>query len=245
MKRYLMMSMLAAGALAVPAMAMASSTVVTVQAHDNPFLAGAPDGTACCVSDAAPGQSPAQVSLSLAGGDVLSFAATGVTDGAGSGLSGPDGSSGGFNMDTYSTGIAGADGVKLLALVGVFLDASQPGVAPGRLDFTGNLDFATLAPDLAQIFYIGDGLDAANAVQLFTAPTGATRLFLGVVDGYSWSDNAGSYEVTVNLTPGQGPGGGAGGVPEPAGWALMLGGFGGLGAALRRRSARARTVQGA
>ena len=37
-----------------------------------------------------------------------------------------------------------------------------------------------------------------------------------------------------------GPGGGAGGgVPEPASWALMIAGFGGVGAVLRRRTVRA------
>ncbi len=37
---------------------------------------------------------------------------------------------------------------------------------------------------------------------------------------------------------GEGGGGGAGGVPEPAAWALMLVGFGGIGAALRGASRR-------
>lgn len=43
--------------------------------------------------------------------------------------------------------------------------------------------------------------------------------------------------LTVSSVPG-----GEGGVPEPATWALMIGGFGMVGATLRRRAARARTT---
>ncbi|WP_394762204.1 PEPxxWA-CTERM sorting domain-containing protein [Phenylobacterium sp.] len=39
-------------------------------------------------------------------------------------------------------------------------------------------------------------------------------------------------------------GGGAGGVSEPASWAMMLVGFGGLGFALRRRRALQETAAG-
>jgi hypothetical protein len=55
------------------------------------------------------------------------------------------------------------------------------------------------------------------------------------LDMSDYNVNVGSYDPNVLLPP---PG--VGGVPEPAAWALMLVGFGGLGAALRRR--RARTV---
>jgi len=54
--------------------------------------------------------------------------------------------------------------------------------------------------------------------------TGALKL-------YYWDSNNGdnSQYITANVT--------AGGVPEPATWALMIGGFGLAGAALRRRAA--------
>jgi hypothetical protein len=60
-------------------------------------------------------------------------------------------------------------------------------------------------------------------------PVGATELYLGLPDslgfgqqpGY-YNDNTGAFTVDIA-------------VPEPASWALMLTGFVGLGAALRRR----------
>ena len=62
-------------------------------------------------------------------------------------------------------------------------------------------------------------------------PTGATRLFLGTVDGFQWSNNTGAYTVTITSN--------GAGVPEPAAWALMSSGFGLAGATLRRRRALA------
>jgi hypothetical protein len=48
-------------------------------------------------------------------------------------------------------------------------------------------------PELRQSFIIGEGL---SNIQV---PAGATRLFFGFFDGYSWHDNSGSLEVTVIL----------------------------------------------
>ena len=54
-----------------------------------------------------------------------------------------------------------------------------------------------LAPGLKQPFFIGDGLTKSGAIQQVIAPTGATRLFLGVMDEYAWFDNEGSFTVQV------------------------------------------------
>jgi hypothetical protein len=68
----------------------------------------------------------------------------------------------------------------------------------------------------ASVFEIGNGGS-------FVVPTGATTLYLATADGYEWNNNVGSFSAAVS------------GVPEPATWAMMLLGFGGLGAAMRSR----------
>ena len=87
------------------------------------------------------------------------------------------------------------------ALVGVFLtgDVSTNSPLPVTLDFStaSARDFSTLAPSLCQPFFIGDGKTPDGAVQQFIAPAGANRLFLGVMDSYSWADNQGSFTVKI------------------------------------------------
>jgi hypothetical protein len=87
------------------------------------------------------------------------------------------------------------------ALLGVFLDDTQPNLsaAPDPLAYTP--DAPTIAPGLKQVFFIGDGLTPSGAVQQFIAPAGATRLFLGTADGYGWFNNVGSFSVEVVSRP--------------------------------------------
>ncbi len=49
------------------------------------------------------------------------------------------------------------------------------------------------------MFFIGDGRTGtgAGAAQSFVVPAGATRLFLGVSDGFGWFNNSGSFAVTI------------------------------------------------
>lgn len=210
--------------------ALAATVPVVVGGNANPFLAGQPNGTTCCGPDSAPAQSPLLVPIAVSGGMTFSFSATGITDGAGSGATAPDGANL-FNMTNYGIGVAPANGVRVLGLVGVFLTDAVPDAAtqPAALDFSGGLNFASLAPGIAQIFWIGDGLTGtgSGAIQQFLAPAGATRLFLGTVDGFEWQNNSGGYQVTVTTL--------ANGVPEPATWVSMLLGLGLAGAALRSR----------
>jgi len=87
---------------------------------------------------------------------------------------------------------------------------------PASIDFgVVGLNFSTLSPLLQQTFFIGDGLtgNGSGTVQTFIVPAGATRLYLGSVDGFGWYNNTGSFNVTVNSTPA---------VPEP-GTLLLLG----------------------
>ncbi|HMB95255.1 MAG TPA: hypothetical protein VKK61_04375, partial [Tepidisphaeraceae bacterium] len=92
--------------------------------------------------------------------------------------------------------------IPINALIGVFLDDSQPNLtpAPANLDFRSDAsrDFATLKPQLKQIFFIGDGLDSSGNRQQFIVPPGATRLYLATMDYYEWNNNAGARNIKVN-----------------------------------------------
>jgi hypothetical protein len=172
----------------------------TVPGGSNPFLAGMPNGSTCCSGDAAPAQSPVFAAFIATPGLSFTFSVTGSVDhtGATPTLS-PDGS--GLSSTPSNNGIAGANW-PIDALVGVFLDASQPdsSAAPSSLDFT-TTNFTTLSPGLKQAFFIGDGLTGTGSgtVQTFIAPPGATRLFLGTSDGFGWFNNTGSFLVGVGL----------------------------------------------
>jgi len=120
-------------------------------------------------------------------------------------LNGPDGDLG-QNGTTDVTSYQGISGIvhrrKGMFLVGVFLTDEQPSEpAPERLDFTDSEDFETLAPEIAQTFFIGDGVG-----RTFVAPAGATRLFLGFADSALYQgapgwygNNFGQLEVTVQV----------------------------------------------
>ena len=226
MKR-LILALSTVAALTLLSAGLTVAGTVVVPGTSNPFLAGMPSGSACCNGDTAPAESPVYAGAVTAG-TTLTF--TGVTGGVsyagGTPTDGPNGNSG-YLIDTLAyegvstiNNIAGFTNAPADALVGVFLNASLPtfNAAPAVLDFST----PTSTPQLQQIFFIGDGSLGAIAV-----PTGATRLFLGTVDGYGWYNDTGAIDLTVN--------GLSSGVPEPATWAMLLVAFAGLAAALRSR----------
>ncbi len=193
--------------------AQAAVTVI-VPGNSNPNLAGRADGYACCSGDAAPTESPVTVAgLALNAGDVLTFTVTGSVYNAPGSPTGNmgDGTPYGDVMANYGDGLAAPSGLdRINALVGVYLGPGSPtGTAtPARLSFAGGLAFASLAPEVGQIFFIGNGLtgdtysgDQGGQAQQFTVPTGATRLILGTSDGFGWYNNSGAFNVSITAVP--------------------------------------------
>lgn len=134
----------------------------------------------------------------------------------------------GYNIATGANvfsnfGISGPDGIGFI----------RSGALAGNLVVNDNYGNVSLINTLTNVITViaaggsrGDyvGFDVSNGT-----------LFL------SQSDSL----LRLSLTNGTiGGGGGNGGVPEPATWAMMLLGFGGLGVALRRRRVQASVVAG-
>ena len=242
----------------------ASAGNYSVPGTSDPFLSGMPSGSTCCFGDSAPAEFPVYAGPATAG---ESFTFTNVTGSVTNARGGeprepPDGGrhlrspedDGGL---TSINNIAGYYRMPLDALVGVFLGPGLPtgNPAPGLLNFgiTGRglgtivgINFATLSPDLQQIFFIGDGLTGrrSGSVQTFVAPAGATRLYLGVADGTQWNNNAGVFDVCVNCGSAVSELSSGSVVPEPSTWAMMLLGFTGLGCASFRKSRRSLSIVG-
>jgi hypothetical protein len=189
-----------------------AAVTVTVPGWSNPWLSGMPSGT-YDGGDSAPAQSPPEVlGLYFVPGSILTFSARGTTNWgeyAGGHWSGPEGCYDDWVFPEHHTAGAGgaANGISDIwanpnALLGVFLGPGLPNTspAPGTLDFGSyaSRDFLTFSPLLKQVFFIGDGVKSGGTQQQFVVPAGATRLFLGIKDGYQWSNNSGSFTVQVN-----------------------------------------------
>jgi hypothetical protein len=125
------------------------------------------------------------------------------------GFHGPDGITNTPYNDSSSAieGISGfVDNNRIAAMVGVFLDDTEPtNPAPPSLDFSDagiiGHSFSSLAPQLRQIFFIGDGLTGtgSGSLQIFVVPPTATRLCLGLPDN-PYHDNSGSFTATFTIS---------------------------------------------
>ena len=203
--------------------ASAQVSVGSVPGTSDPWLAGMPPGSTASGGDTAPAQSPVLVGapVNVALGGTLTFIVTGEVSNTPvlQGLT-PDGQAPTSHFAGTENGIAAVT-APLNSLIGVFLDNQQPnlaGPAPGALSFTtpAELAYASLSPGLRQPFFIGDGLTGTGAgtPQVVNIPAGATRLFLGTMDGFGWFNNRGAFAVTVNQ--------GAAAPPPSAGAAIPL-----------------------
>lgn len=185
---------------------IACSSLYAIPGIANPFLAGMPDGTQIAYPasvDRAPLNSPILITPDnrqcFEAGRYLYFRVEGkIAHG-----NNPD-------QESDADGIARTAGTHTLeslngisdvrapinSLIGIFLDDKTPDerpAAPAALDFgeASLRNFKTMAPQLGQIFFIGDGKDAAGKLQGFTVPSGTTRLYLAIMDEYEWNNNLG------------------------------------------------------
>jgi len=169
--------------------------------------------------------------------NIFNFMATGTTNCCNSPTpyTPPDGNTYNTNISALN-GLSASIGNSQLGLLGVFTDGSDPyGMTPPAALYWDRNNPTSLAPQLRQVFYIGDGRNGYNNsggdLLNFTAPSTATKLFLGFADGWWFQgnpsyyfDNTGSLDVDVLLQSQP--------VPEPS--TLLLLGSGLAGAFVRK-----------
>ena len=201
------------GCIVCSAAAFASTNV---PGTSDPWLAGMPAGSTASSVDSAPAESPVQLlAAPIIPGATLEFSATGlVTNDASIGDPHPPDGDPITPPTAHNAGAENGIGNVIApfdSLIGIFLGPDQPNLtaAPTAvLDFSTQAarDYLSLSPALKQPFFIGDGLTSGDVQQQVVVPAGTTRLFLATMDSYGWSNNGGSFDVSL--------------VPEPAPWLL-------------------------
>ncbi|HET6491113.1 MAG TPA: PEP-CTERM sorting domain-containing protein [Syntrophales bacterium] len=195
--------------IAVPA----QGATFNVPGTSDPWLAGMPNGTTASfnpgsgeAADVAPAQSPVLVTgIAITPGTMLQWSATGQVGHPGD-VAGPDGFTAvnTLHFTGAEHGISDIN-VPIDSLLGVFLGINPPNLisAPSALDFSlaGSRNYLSLSPALQQVFFMGDGVTSGSVLQTIVAPAGATRLYLGTMDGFSWNNNIGSFDVSINAVP--------------------------------------------
>jgi hypothetical protein len=201
------------------AAAGAQASSVFVSAQDDIFLAGmttVPTFPASQTQTAVPGNGAGllPVAVSVHPGEVLTLTATGTANcgvGCSSAGSGPGGD------PEFGTGSIGAYGD-----VGAYTGSPGEGFQLVGVFNAGATPWTVINIGVSDTLVV---------------PTGASKLYLGLPDGFgfagppgTYNDNSGGFTVS--------------GVPEPATWAMMLVGVGAMGVAMRttRRKARATTA---
>jgi len=197
---------LAAFGLAASTAAGAHAGTVFVDAKDDIFLAGqssVPSGFPTQLAEPGDGAGLLPVSINVHAGEILHLSATGTAN-CGVGCN-PAGSGPGGDPEFGTSSIAGYGNVgpytgspgEGFQLLGVFNAGS------------------TWSP-----FIIGAG-------GTFVAPSGATKLYLGLPDGFSFQGPPGAYNDNT--------GGFTVSVPEPSTWAMLILGMSLIGFSARRR----------
>jgi hypothetical protein len=191
--------------------AATTSTNVTLPSTDNIWDAGAGSAESGTLPQAVAVSPGAVVTLDSAAG---TWSCNSPFGGAGN-QQGPDGNGvTGQNCDPpldfpAHNNLSGIkDGSRAQFITGVFLGSGgPPAAAPAQLDFTDGTglghSFASLSPELGQMFFIGDGLTdtGTGTAQQFTAPAGAAELYLGYTDDpAAYGDNQQAVTATVHVT---------------------------------------------
>jgi hypothetical protein len=187
---------------------------VEVSAMGDPWLAGMPAGSNASGNDYAgpppTGQSPLQISVPVVPGSYVEFRNVDGLARHGPTLA-DSGADGAIGTEPYTTHREGAQNgigdvrMPINAMVGVFLDDTQPNYSPAP---TAMRDYSTAAErdkpiynDLQkkQPFFIGDGKTPGGSYQRFLVPPGVTRLYVGIMDGYEWMNNVGKFSARVQV----------------------------------------------
>ena len=186
-----------------------------VPATSNLWLAGMPNGTVSNPGnphnnpDYAPSASPVYADgMPVNPGQSISFDSvngSAKNDVNNKDLYTADGNAG-WNVNMFAGSEHGKSDIKapINCIIAVFLSDNNPaseGAPPATLDFTSTSkrDFLSLSPLLRQTFFVGDGRRDGGEVQRFVVPPGATRMFIGTMDGYEWNNNAGEFNVTAHV----------------------------------------------
>jgi hypothetical protein len=153
---------------------------------------------------------PASVSLSLLGNpSTLNIKASGTVSFCTScGNNGPNGTSSFITDAAPLRGISGITNLPARSLVAVFTSDVEPfDPAPASLNFGSiGTGYSTLSPLLRQMFFVGTGSNSlSTSTQAILVPSGATHIYFGLVDGYSYQDtpdgyedNNGAFSVSIN-----------------------------------------------
>lgn len=189
----------------------ANLQTVLVSGRANIASAGLDSAIVTGCSEDDPGHLPPYIPIPVGATDVRLMA---MGDIVLSDLAIPTGPDGQIVVGTTYTG---PDGIGPLTaerrgfLAGIFAPDTPPALpAPPAISVAGQEDMQDViaSPPLQpyNLFYIGDGLNAAGTTLMVQIPLGATRLFFGVVDACdgdprigAYGDNSGSWTVDAEF----------------------------------------------
>jgi Flp pilus assembly protein TadG len=204
-------------ATAIAVLTSPTAQTFNVSAQSDPWLAGMPNGSTASYNDVAPAQSPRQLTIPVVPGTYISFSNINGNASHGPTLApyDPDGKPAIYSHGADSPGgptPAAENGIgdvrmPINAFQGVFLDDNQPNLTPAPTDVRDYTTAESRSQEFysdiqkKQPFFIGDGKTGwgTGATQKFLVPPGATRLFVGIMDGHEWSNNVGSFNVTASV----------------------------------------------